>query len=308
MRRGVAARLLGVIGEVCLAVFVGSATDNLNRVFVCTHSTICTKTEEECLKGTLFCHRNLLANGEREVGNIVYDTNGELIAGLSSCEVLEYCEHLCGGGVLRRKTIATTDDEGFVLCGDILARSESLNNIEVQGATICTGLFGTVEHADALGGLGKNCAEVFHRERTVEVYGNNTHLLALSSEVVDALFEGLGDRTHSHDYVLSIGRTVVGEGCIVATSDSRNFLHCLSHCIGHCIVELVGSLTSLEVDIGVLCSTTGYGVLGVERTCTELSKSSLVEEGLQVRHLHKLYLLNLVRGTETIEEVEEGDA
>ena len=101
VRRGVTSRLLRVVREVCLTILVGRATDNLNRVLVGTNCSISTQTEEQRLKSTLLCHRNLFANRQREIRNIIYDTNGKVILWSRKCHIGKYCQHLCRGGILR---------------------------------------------------------------------------------------------------------------------------------------------------------------------------------------------------------------
>ncbi len=59
VRAGETSRLLGVVSEVSLAIFIGVVTDNLNRVLVGTDSTVGTKTEELSLIGALVAESNL---------------------------------------------------------------------------------------------------------------------------------------------------------------------------------------------------------------------------------------------------------
>ena len=64
VRRGVAARFLRVIGEIGLAVLVGRAADDLDRVLVGAHRTVGAQTEEEALERAGLRERNLLADGQ----------------------------------------------------------------------------------------------------------------------------------------------------------------------------------------------------------------------------------------------------
>ena len=302
VRRGVTARLLRVIREVCLAVLVGRATDDLDRVLVSTYGTVSTQTEEQSLERTLLSQRDLLSNGQRSERNVINDTYGELVLRLGCCQVLVNGQHLCGSCILRRQTVATTDDHRARL-----AIVECVLNIEVERLACCTRLLRAVEYADALHALRHYVEHVFCREGTVEVNGDNTNLLALLVQVINHLLQGLGNRTHRYNDLLSILSTIVGEGLVLTTGDLRDLLHSVGNHIGNCIVETVCSLTSLEIDIGVLSRTASYGVLGVEGACAELSQSLTIEQRSQTSLVDELDLLNLVRSTETIEEVQEGD-
>ena len=64
VRAGETSRLLGVVGEVCLAILVGRLTDDLDGVLVGTYGTVCTETVELGLEHTFAAKRNLFLLGE----------------------------------------------------------------------------------------------------------------------------------------------------------------------------------------------------------------------------------------------------
>ena len=303
VRRGVTTRLLRVIREVSLAILVGRTTDDLDRVLVGTYRTVGTQTEEQTLERTGLGHRNLLTNGQREVRYVVHDTNREVVLRLGLLHVLEYGQHLGGRRILRRETVAATDNLGL----NLLAVEHRLH-VHIERLALGTRLLRAVQHANLLHRSGNHVEEILLREGTIEVYGDKTHLLALLAQIVDRLLDGLRNRTHGNNHVLGLGVTVVNEGCVLTTRDGRNLLHRLGYHVRHCIVELVASLTSLEIDIGVLGRTARYGMLGVERGSAELLQCLTVEHGRQFSLVNQLNLLNLMRGTETVEEVQEGNA
>ena len=63
-----------------------------------------------------------------------------------------------------------------------------------------------------------------------------------------------------------------------------------------------------EECIGVFGHTAGNGLLGSEGTIAEFSQSLLVDQRSEVFVLEHLNLLDFVRSTETVEEVQEGHA
>ena len=63
----------------------------------------------------------------------------------------------------------------------------------------------------------------------------------------------------------------------------------------------------LEEHVGVLGSTTGNGLVRIHSTLAELGQLLHVDEGTQVFLVHGLNLLDLVRGAETVKEVDEGN-
>ena len=156
--------------------------------------------------------------------------------------------------------------------------------------------------------LGHGLHQVFHAEGTIEMDGHAAGLLALGVEVVDDGLDGLGHRTHSHDDVLGILGTVVGEGGVVAAGQLADLSHILGHDVGQSVVVLVLQLAGLEIDVAVLGGTAGHVVLGVEGVLAESLEGLLVNERTQVFHIPGLDFLDLVAGAETVEEVEERHA
>ncbi len=303
VRRGVTARLLRVVREVCLTVLVGRTADYLDRVLVGTHRSVGAQTEEESLERTALGHRYLCADGDRVHRNVVDDTNREVVLGLGGGEIVVHGQHLCRRGVLRRETVASADNHRA-----IVRLVEYVLDVEQERLAIGTRLLGAVEYADALDRRGQHFEQILRREGAVEVYGNDTHLATLSRQVVDALLDSLGNRAHSDDYMLGILGTVIGKGLVGASRDARNLGHSLGHHVEHGVVELVGSLARLEIYVGVLSRTARNGVLGVESTLAECLQGIAVEHRRERRLVDKLDLLYLVRGAESVEEVYERNA
>ena len=138
--------------------------------------------------------------------------------------------------------------------------------------------------------------------------GHAAGLLALGVEVVDDGLDGLGHRTHSHDDVLGILGTVVGEGGVLAAGQLADLSHILGHDVGQGVVVLVLQLAGLEIDVAVLGGTAGHVVLGVEGVLAESLQGLLVHQRTQVFHIPSLDFLDLVAGAEAVEEVEERHA
>ena len=140
------------------------------------------------------------------------------------------------------------------------------------------------------------------------MHGDDTHLFALGHQVVDRLLDGLGHRTHGDDHVLGVLRAVVDKRLVVASRDLRNLLHGVGHHVGNGVVELVRSLARLEIDVGILGRTARNGVFGVQSAGAELLQGVAVEQRRQRGFVDQFDLLDLVRGAETVEEVQERNA
>ena len=100
VRAGEAARLLRVVREVGLAMFVGVVADDFDGVLVGTHGTVGTEAVELGFEHPSAAHGNLLALRQRGEGDVVHDADGEAVLGLCKLQVGIDGQNLCGGGVV----------------------------------------------------------------------------------------------------------------------------------------------------------------------------------------------------------------
>ena len=308
VRSRVAARLLRVVCEIGLAIFVGRTADDLDRVLVGAHRTVCPQSEEEGLERAGLRQRNLLAYGQRTECHIVHDAHRELILGFVRLQIGENRQHLRRSGVFRRKTVTATDDERLALAGNLLAVGKSLHDIHIERIAIGSRLLRAVEHADTLHRFGQHGGQVFYGEGTEQMYGHHARLLAFGIQVIDRLLQRFGHRTHGDHHAVGIRSAVVGKRFIGAARDLGYFLHRLGYHVGNRIVELVRRLAGLEIDVGVLGRAARNGMRRVERSGTERLQRVAVEHRGQRRFVDQLDLLDLVRSTESVEEMEERNA
>ena len=105
VRHRYTAGLLGVIIEVSLSVHVCVVTDDLDGVLVCTYGTVCAKSPEFAVDGSFRSCYQRSANRQRQIGNIVYDTNGK---SLFLC-IFIYSNDLSRCGVLGTKSVTTCE-------------------------------------------------------------------------------------------------------------------------------------------------------------------------------------------------------
>ena len=113
---------------------------------------------------------------------------------------------------------------------------------------------------------------------------------------------------HSYDDVFGIRSTIIVEQMIFTTGNLRNLSHVFLYHSRNCIIVGVNSFASLEINIGVLRTATLNRIIGIQGVFTESINCILIEQLLQICIIHNLNLLNFVRGTEAIEEVQEGHA
>ena len=98
---------------------------------------------------------------------------------------------------------------------------------------------------------------------------------------------------------------VVVEELVICTDLRIHLIHVLLNDCRKCIVVRVGSLTSLEEDIRVLSRSSLNRVVRVKSLRSELIYILPVNHISEILVIPLLDLLDLVRGTETIKEVDE---
>ena len=123
--------------------------------------------------------------------------------------------------------------------GGVSLSVETVAYVEVQRLAVGSGFLGAVEHSDALCSLGDSGKEVLCRERTIQVYGYETYLLALGAEVVDSFLSGFCHRAHCDDNAIGFGISVVVEETVLTSGDAGDLLHVSLNDLRHTVVVFV---------------------------------------------------------------------
>ena len=121
--------------------------------------------------------RFLLPGAESE-GNVVHDTDSEVVLRHRHSQILVNGEDLSRSSILGTQTITAAYDNRSILC-----TVEAVFYVEVQRFAVSTRFFRTVQYGNLLGSLGNGGKEVLGRERTIQVNGNQTYLFAIGNEV-----------------------------------------------------------------------------------------------------------------------------
>ena len=134
---------------------------------------------------------------------------------------------------------------------------------------------------------------------------HQTDLLAHLVELVDSLGRNVAAGAHRHDDVLRVRSTDVVKRLVRAAGDLADLVHDLFHNRRNGVVVLVASLAALEIDIRVLRGAAKGRVIRIQRAGAELGNLLGREQLGHVLISDLVDLLNLVRGTEAVEEVQE---
>ena len=294
------AGLLGVVCEIRLSVHIGVVTDDLDGVLVRADGAVRAETVELAADCASRSSVEDLAGRQAGVGHVIDNADGEVVLRRVELEVVENSLDVGRRELLGAQTVAAADDL------DLAAfLSEGGADVEVERLAQRAGLLGAVEDSDALAGRRNRGDETLGVERTIQVNAHQTDLLAHLVELVDSFGRNVAARAHRHDDILGIRRANVVKRLVRTAGDLGHFVHDLFHDCRNSIIVLVAGFTALEVDIRVLRGAAQSRMIRIQRTGTELSD---LLSRQQLRHIlirNLVDLLNLVRGTETIEEMQE---
>ena len=99
--------------------------------------------------------------------------------------------------------------------------------------------------------------------------------------------------------------TIVVKWLVVCADLLVYLVHIFNNNFRYCIVVLVAGLSCLEEDVVVLSCTSCYRVLRVKCSSAERFYCVPIKHICEIRIIPLFNLLNLVRGSETVKEVEE---
>ena len=119
------------------------------------------------------------------------------------------------------------------------------------------------------------------------------------------LFDGFADGAHRNDDVLRVGSADIVERLILSADLLAELLHVIGNDVGQRFVVLIRSFSGLEEDIRVLSGAADDGMLGIQGSVSERLDGIHVDQLLVDAVVDDFDLLDLVRGSETVEEVQE---
>ena len=308
VRNGDAARFLGIVEEISLRVHIGMIADDLDRVFVRAHRAVRSETVEFARGGAFGRGVVLFREIERGVRHVLVNTDGEVVFGLLRFEVLVNRKHHGRVEFFRAETVSSADD----LNAFRAFFKQRGANVEVKGFAERAGFLRSVEHGDFFAGFGNAGNEFVRNEGAVKTDFDQAVFLAFGVELVDGFFHRFRARTHDDDHFFRVLRADVIEEVVFSARERAHFVHHLLHDRGSRVVVAVRRFAVLEIGVAVLRRTALNGVFGVQSARFEFLyvffKTELVEEGFHFAVFDRVDLGNLVRSTETVEEVNKGNA
>ena len=211
-----------------------------------------------------------------------------------------------GRELLRRQPVAAAGHPRHDLALTVGVRlAEGGDDVEVERLAHRAGLLGAVQHADLPHRRGQRLDQRLRREGPVQPHLDHADLLAPLVERGHGLRDGL--RTGAHHDQDPLGLRVPGvvddvERAAGALGEAGHQV--LDHA-GEPRVERVHRLARLEVDVRVLRGAADERPLGGQRAVAVRTDQLLGHERPQVVVGERLDRVELVRGAEAVEEVQE---
>ena len=209
-----------------------------------------------------------------------------------------------GSGVLAAETVAAADSGNAAAS----CAGQSGGNVKIKGLADAAGLLGAVKNNNGLDGLGQGGGEMLDAEGAVQTNLYKADLLTLGVEIVNNFFGCVADAAHGYHYLGGIGCAVVVEELVVSAEATVYFVHVFLDNCGEIVVGSVCGLAVLEEYVAVLSGAAENGVSGHIGACAECGNGILVKHFAQLIIIPYFDFLQLVRGAETVEEVEEGNS
>ena len=300
MRNGYAARLFGVIGKVSLCIHVGVVADNLNGVLVGANRTVGAETPELTGGGSLRSCIRVLFGFEGQVGHVVFDTDGELRFAILSGIIIN-SNDLVRSGVFGTKAVTSAKNRGVRKFGSL----ERCNNIQIERFAQRAGLLGSVKNGNGLNSGRNRSKQTVSGKRTIEANLDQAGLSAVFVQEIDGFIDGFANRAHRDDDVVGIGSSIIVEQGIVGADFGVDLCHILLNDFRNRVVVFVAGLARLEEDIRVLGGSAQNRMLRIQSVSAECVDCVVVNHLVEILVIPNLNLLELMGGTETVEEVEE---
>jgi len=306
---GGGAGLLAVVDEVGLRVVVGLLADDLDGVLVRADGAVRAEAVEDGPEDFVRLDGEGFLHGEGVVGDVVDDPDREVVARPLGAEVVEDGLRHRRVELLGAKPVASPHHEGREIRGQLALRPAFVqggDHVLVEGLPGRAGLLGPVEHGDAASGQGEGLQEAAHGEGAEEVHLEHAHAAPVPAEGLRGRLDGLRPGTHDHDDLLRVLRPGIAEEPVGTAGLPEEFLAAVLHEARQGLVVGVGRLAGLEEGIGILGRPPDHRGLRGEGPLPVGGDRPRVDEGRHLLGAQALVGIDLVRGAEAVEEMEEG--
>ena len=130
---------LWIVSKISLTIFIGSSTDNFDRIFVRPDRTIGSQPIKFSFISSGRSHFNICFSRQRTEGNVIFDTDRKLVFRFVTFHIFVNGNNLRRSNILRSHTVTSTYDHR-----SISLTIEDISHIQIQRITVSSRFFGTV--------------------------------------------------------------------------------------------------------------------------------------------------------------------
>ena len=263
--------------------------DDFDGGFVRAHRTVGTEAPELAGGGSCGCGVDIRTCRQRSKGHIVYDTDSKAVFGHRQFQVFKYRQDMGRNHIFGSQSIAAANDDRLPLCA-----VECTLDVEIQGLTDRSRLFGPVQHGNLFNSLGNITEEMFERKGAVEMNCQQADFLTTRIEIIDCFFDDVAYRSHGDDDAVSVLRAIVVEQMIIPTSQFVDLAHVFFDNSGNSFIIGVGNFPFLEVNVRILRGASNNRVIRAQRPAAECIQGVLINQLRQFIIFHYFDFLGFV--------------
>ena len=300
--------LARVVDEIALRMQVCLFADDLDAVLVGTDGAVGTQAIEHGLIG-LQVHIGTEAPVpvQAQVGDVVVDTDGEGMLRLGLFQLVQHRLDHARGELLRGQAIAAPSYR-YALGESLgMARHGGLH-VLVQGLAIGAGFLATIQHRHAPHRGRQGRQQGLRREGAEQAHLHQPDPFPPGLQMLHRLMGRGAARTHHHQHPLRLGMADIVEQLVTPAGPFAELPHGIADNSGKAVVVTIDRLPRLEEDIGILRAAAQHRMFRRQRAGTV--RLDGIHGHKRPQHIRRqgLDLVDLVRGAETIEEMQHRNA
>ena len=210
-----------------------------------------------------------------------------------------YCNDLRRCRIFRTESVASCVNRNCVELRSFQRR----NNIQVKRLTESSRLFCSVKNGNLLNRIRNRIDQRLCAERSVKTNFYNADFFSCRCQVIDRFFNRITYGTHCNDHMFRIFCSVVIEQFVVRSELFVYFVHIVLNDSRKGVIIRVARFSCLEEDVRILSGTSKARMIRIQCMSTELIDRIHVHHIFQIFIIPCLNLLNLMRCTESVKEV-----
>ena len=243
--------------------------------------------------------------------DVVVDAHREVVFWRLGGSVVKHSLDHRGGELLGTEPVPAAEHDGVERARQKAARArlgDGGGNFLVEGLAHGAELLRPVEDGDDLRRLRNGRREFSDAERAEHSHFEDAQFFALGVEGPDGLLDRLRAAAHYDDYLFRVRRALVLVGLVCPAGELAELVHLFLDYVGALLVIGIARLPRLEEHVGILRGAADERPVGVERAGADVENLVVVDHLAHDFVGNHVVGVDLVGGSETVEEMEERHA